>query len=103
MAAKIVRIRKTIAIIVMRLYSVRILIEKAFLPANLVGALEKRGTTRKACMRRRFGRKVRSDVRGLSPIVIMDSRMLSHSAGGAKNGEADFSERGGGADRQIAI
>ena len=72
------------------------------MPANLVGALEKRGTMRRACMTRRFGRKVRSDVRGLMPIVIKERRMLSHNPGGARNGVLDFSDLGGGADRQIA-
>lgn len=87
---------------VMRLYSVRILIEKAFLSANWVGAVQKRGTKSKECMASRFGRNVWSDVRGLIPIVMKDNMMLSHSPGGARNGELGFPDREGGAERQTA-
>jgi hypothetical protein len=87
---------------VIRLYSVRILIEKPFVPAGLVEAPEKRGKNRRACIRSRLGRKVRSDVRGLIPTVIRDKRTLSHNLGGARSAESDLTDRDGVAERQIA-
>ena len=78
------------------------MIEKLFVPANLLEAMGKRGTKVTVCIRSRLGKKVPSVVRGLMPTVIKHRRTLSHSLGGARNGEPDCLVPNGVGERQIA-
>jgi len=64
--------------------------------------VDMRGTKRRACMARRFSRKVCREVNGLKATVTSDNRTLSHILGLADLDSRSF--RGVlGADRRMAM